>query len=113
MLGADDEIELDAVLPLVVERGWIADPVVRALSESGRRQGERIEQGSPLSAEEARRNDVAGKWQPGLRIADHAPREQRAEVAVSHRRGGDDAHLLFDKTIALPLLAPEEEQLLL
>ena len=63
-----DEIDLDAVLPLVIEDGGVPDPVVLALLESGNRQGEGIEQRPPLRTEATLWDAVAREGLAGQRI---------------------------------------------
>src|SRR5262249_13310661 len=84
-----------------------------ALLESGNRQWKRVEQRAALRAEAFWRDDVSLERLAGRGIANHAGGQERAEIAVAHRSGRHDACLFLDRPIALPLLAPEEEQLLL
>ena len=85
----------------VVEGGRSPNPVIRALLESGSRQGIGVEERQTVGAEAIGRDDVAGEAaalirggarQPGERVADAAHRaevgirrvQQLAEVAVAH-----------------------------
>ena len=110
MIGAGHPVDLDAVLPLVVEDRRVADPVVRTLLESGDRQRVGIEQRTTLRADAALWNDIARERLASQRVDDVA---KPAESPLPLRRGWHDRRLFLDGAVTLPLLSPEEEQILL
>src|SRR6266404_9021845 len=112
MVTVDGPVDLDAVLPLVVEYRRRADPVLRARLKAGRRQWIRVDQCLADGTDSVPGNNVILKRQSGPRISDDARSsekpvaraEQLAEIAVPHRQARHSGHLGFGGAVTGPFL---------
>src|SRR5581483_709853 len=126
MLLVRENVSVPGTFALVDGMRSLGDPVLGALSETGRGRGIGVHDRDSVRAQTALRNDVSGKGLAargselgtGSRIIDRVrtavPRvgpKQFAEIALPHERSGDGLRLGIRKAIARPFLGHEEEKL--